>query len=184
MASGIRAVVITVSDACSRGERRDESGEALGATVERASARRSSPQRSYPTILNRSPKPCVSSLIAADVDLIVTTGGTGFAPRDNTPEATLAVIEREAPGPCRSNAHGDLEAHAYGDDLARCLWHLLGDVNRQPAGLAQSGARKFRRNQTCLGTCRRINRGSDSPRGAVKQFVGSRGTIEVSRIRG
>jgi molybdenum cofactor synthesis domain-containing protein len=34
----------------------------------------------------------------ADINLIVTTGGTGFGPRDNTPEATLAVIERQAPG--------------------------------------------------------------------------------------
>src|SRR6185295_17238141 len=33
-----------------------------------------------------------------DVNLIITIGGTGFGPRDNTPEATLAVIERQAPG--------------------------------------------------------------------------------------
>ena len=35
---------------------------------------------------------------SGEIDLIATTGGTGFAPRDNTPEATRAVIEREAPG--------------------------------------------------------------------------------------
>ncbi len=34
----------------------------------------------------------------SDINLLITTGGTGFGPRDNTPEATLAVIEREAPG--------------------------------------------------------------------------------------
>ena len=36
--------------------------------------------------------------VREDINLIITTGGTGFGPRDNTPEATLAVIEREAPG--------------------------------------------------------------------------------------
>ena len=43
-------------------------------------------------------KPCGNIADQPDVNLIITTGGTGFAPRDNTPEATLRVIEREAPG--------------------------------------------------------------------------------------
>ena len=93
----IRAVVITVSDACSRGEREDTSGAALvqlltdlGATiVERK-------------ILSDDLDPLAQILMEfgdrADVNLIVTTGGTGLGPRDNTPEATQRVIEREAPG--------------------------------------------------------------------------------------
>ncbi len=40
----------------------------------------------------------VSLAMREDVDVILTTGGTGFGPRDNTPEATMSVIEREAPG--------------------------------------------------------------------------------------
>jgi molybdenum cofactor synthesis domain-containing protein len=93
----IRAAVITVSDACSRGEREDTSGAALvelltvlGATiVERK-------------ILSDELKPLVETLIEfadrSDINLIITTGGTGLGPRDNTPEATQRVIEREAPG--------------------------------------------------------------------------------------
>ena len=93
----IQAVVITVSDACSRGEREDTSGAALtqlltdlGATiVERR-------------ILSDDLDPLAQALKEFadrnDVNLIVTTGGTGLGPRDNTPEATQRVIEREAPG--------------------------------------------------------------------------------------
>jgi len=44
-----------------------------------------------------------------DVNLIVTTGGTGLAPRDNTPEATLQVIEREAPGLAEAMRLGTLQ---------------------------------------------------------------------------
>jgi molybdenum cofactor synthesis domain-containing protein len=95
--SGIHAVVITVSDACSRGEREDTSGKTLvqlltGIGAEIVAA----------TILSDDLEPLAESLRGFaerdDVNLIVTTGGTGLGPRDNTPEATQAVIEREAPG--------------------------------------------------------------------------------------
>jgi molybdopterin adenylyltransferase len=93
----IRAVVITVSDACSRGKRRDESGETLVQLLSEMGA-----QIVASTIVSDDLEPLTHTLRefagSPDVNLIVTTGGTGFGPRDNTPEATLAVIEREAPG--------------------------------------------------------------------------------------
>ena len=94
---GIRAVIITVSDACSRGEREDLSGQALFELLTESGA----------TIVDRQvladdPDQIVESLNQfarrQDVNLILTTGGTGLGPRDNTPEATRRVIEREAQG--------------------------------------------------------------------------------------
>jgi molybdopterin adenylyltransferase len=93
----IRAVVITVSDACSRGERKDASGELLVQLLKELGA-----EIVGTRILNDDLDPLAEALrkFAAqpEVNLIVTTGGTGLSPRDNTPEATLAVIERAAPG--------------------------------------------------------------------------------------
>jgi molybdopterin adenylyltransferase len=97
MQTPIQAVVITVSDACSRGERKDTSGELLAQLLRELGA-----EVVATRILSDDPDPLAEALQEfADgrkVNLIVTTGGTGLAPRDNTPEATLAVIEREAPG--------------------------------------------------------------------------------------
>lgn len=97
MASGICAVVITVSDACSLGERKDESGESLVRLLTELGA-----EILETKIVSDDLEPLVEQLRAFaqrdDVNLIITTGGTGFGPRDNTPEATLRVIEREAPG--------------------------------------------------------------------------------------
>jgi molybdenum cofactor synthesis domain-containing protein len=97
MAIQIRAVVITASDACSAGEREDESGAALVELLTELGA-----QIVAREIVNDDLEPLADKLRAYadrnDVNLIVTTGGTGFGPRDNTPEATLRVIEREAPG--------------------------------------------------------------------------------------
>ena len=93
----IRAAVITVSDACSRGERADDSGAALVELLSEAGA-----EIVETRIVSDDIDPLVEVLqiLSArdDVNLIVTTGGTGLGPRDNTPEATLKVIEREAPG--------------------------------------------------------------------------------------
>ena len=93
----IRAVVITASDACSRGEREDTSGEAvaqlltdLGATIMDRKVLSDDLEPLAQTLREYAARP--------DVNLIVTTGGTGLGPRDNMPEATRLVIEREAPG--------------------------------------------------------------------------------------
>jgi molybdenum cofactor synthesis domain-containing protein len=95
--SQIRAIVITVSDACSRGERKDESGEALVQLLNAIDA-----QIVASTIVPDDLEPLAETIRAfadrSDVNLVITTGGTGFSPRDNTPEATLAIIERGAPG--------------------------------------------------------------------------------------
>ena len=97
MNPSIRAVVITVSDACSRGERKDESGELLIQLLQEMGA-----EIVLTKIVSDELGPLTETLRQAadraDVNIIVTTGGTGLGPRDNTPEATLAIIQREAPG--------------------------------------------------------------------------------------
>ena len=97
MSASIHAVVITASDACSRGEREDKSGESLVELLTEMGA-----HIVAKVIVNDDLEPLAHKLRAytdlKHVNLIVTTGGTGFGPRDNTPEATLRVIEREAPG--------------------------------------------------------------------------------------
>ena len=95
--TGIKAVVITVSDASSIGEREDTSGETLVQLLTDLGAEIVAKE-----IVNDDLEPLAGKLRVyadrADVNLIMTTGGTGFGPRDNTPEATRTVIEREAPG--------------------------------------------------------------------------------------
>src|SRR5215208_490182 len=95
--SNVRAVAITVSDACSRGEREDASGIALRDLLIEHGA-----QIVETKILSDDLDPLVQALKdfadRENVNLIVTTGGTGLGPRDNTPEATKQGIEREAPG--------------------------------------------------------------------------------------
>lgn len=93
----IRAVVITVSDACSRGERKDESGDHLVILLGELGAEVVA-KEIIPDDLDQIETWLRRFSDRSDVNLIITTGGTGFGPRDNTPEATRKVIEREAPG--------------------------------------------------------------------------------------
>ena len=93
----IRAVVITASDACSRGEREDASGEALRQLLTELGAEIVE-SRILPDDLDPLAQTLRDFADREDVNLIITTGGTGLGPRDNTPEATRSVIEREAPG--------------------------------------------------------------------------------------
>src|SRR5205085_5909459 len=92
----LAAKVLTVSDGVIHGTREDRSGAALVAQLQAAG---------YVVVDQRVVADGVDSVAAAltamadgFAGLIVSTGGTGFAPRDLTPEGTRAVLEREAPG--------------------------------------------------------------------------------------
>lgn len=93
----IRIGIITVSDRSAQGERPDESGPAL---VEAVNQHGWQVVRSQ--ILPDEPEQLAALLAAwsdgGEFDVILTTGGTGFSPRDITPEATRSVIQRTAPG--------------------------------------------------------------------------------------
>jgi molybdenum cofactor synthesis domain-containing protein len=93
----VRVAILTVSDRSSRGERPDLSGPALVKAVQELGWQ----------VVKTAIVPDEQDQIRAELvewcdgniaDVILTTGGTGFAPRDVTPEATLSIVERQAPG--------------------------------------------------------------------------------------
>ena len=93
----LRFGILTASDRSARGERPDASGPALSRLIQEQgwSVNRQA--------LLPDDQSAIRDLLASwadggELDVILTTGGTGFAPRDVTPEATRLVIEREAPG--------------------------------------------------------------------------------------
>jgi molybdopterin adenylyltransferase len=93
----IRTAVITLSDKGSKGERADESGTIIGDLVRHIGA----VVDHYELLPDEKGQIAATLKGLADsgsIDLILTTGGTGVAPRDVTPEATREVIERELPG--------------------------------------------------------------------------------------
>ncbi|MFH1183483.1 MAG: MogA/MoaB family molybdenum cofactor biosynthesis protein [Chloroflexota bacterium] len=93
----MRVAVLVVSDRSYRGERADASGPALARRLAQQGSKVTG-QELVPDELAMIRDRLISWADQDVADIILTTGGTGFAPRDVTPEATLAVIEREAPG--------------------------------------------------------------------------------------
>ncbi len=92
----INVGIMTVSDRCFRGEREDLSGPQIAALL---------PPEAYKVFLRvivpDEEGEIAEQLIAmcdAGCEVILTTGGTGFAPRDVTPEATVSILDRNAPG--------------------------------------------------------------------------------------
>jgi molybdopterin adenylyltransferase len=93
----MRLAILTVSDAGHRGERADASGDAIaGWAAERGYA--VAGRSLVPDETDRIAAALIGWADAGAADLILTTGGTGLTPRDVTPEATRAVLDKEAPG--------------------------------------------------------------------------------------
>jgi len=93
----MRLGILTISDKGARGEREDKSGEVIREVMARAGG----VMQSYEIIPDEAP--VIAGKLAAwadagDLDVIVTTGGTGLAARDVTPDATRSVLDREIPG--------------------------------------------------------------------------------------
>jgi molybdopterin adenylyltransferase len=139
----IAIAVLTISDGCAAGTREDRSGAAIVAWAATAGIE----------IVEQVIVPDESDQIAAhlirwadagNVSLILTTGGTGLGPRDVTPEATRAVIEREAPGIAEAlraaglqhTPRAALSRGIAGTRAATLIVNLPGSVSAVSEGLA------------------------------------------------
>ena len=122
----LRFGILTVSDRSARHERPDLSGPAL---VELVTAQGWKVERTaiLPDNLTGLRETLSAWADEGGLDIILTTGGTGFAPRDVTPEATRHVIERETPGLVEAMRFGSLKVtpHAM---LSRALAGIRGSV--------------------------------------------------------
>ncbi|MGD2045565.1 MAG: MogA/MoaB family molybdenum cofactor biosynthesis protein [Gemmatimonadota bacterium] len=108
----MRVGILTVSDGCARGEREDRSGARIASWCEERGH-----EITHREIVPDETAEIVPRLLdwadRSEVDVILTTGGTGLTPRDVTPEATRSVIEREAPGIAEEIRRRGLEATPF-----------------------------------------------------------------------
>lgn len=116
------AVVITISDSAHAGKREDASGPAARQALSALGLEVDGPLV-VPDEADRIAE--ILLFAAARADLVVTTGGTGLGPRDVTPEATLRVIDRQAPGLAELIRLRGLEKTAFAS-LSRGVCGILG----------------------------------------------------------
>ncbi|HEX9376762.1 MAG TPA: molybdenum cofactor synthesis domain-containing protein [Actinomycetota bacterium] len=140
MRERIRAAVVTVSDGVSGGTREDRSGQAAEDMLREAGFEEVD-RRVVPDV-GPQIEAVLRDLAGEPVDLVVTTGGTGFGPRDVTPEATRAVIEREAPGLAELMRAAGL-AHTPQAALSRAVVGTVGgtlvvNLPGSPSGVRES----------------------------------------------
>lgn len=139
----IRVAVLTISDGVTAGTREDTSGAALAEWAAREG------RTLVARALLSDDGQAVAARLAAwadsgGIDLILCTGGTGFTARDVTPEATRAVIERDAPGIAEEirrrgaagNAHALLSRGIAGIRARSLIVNLPGSLNGVRDGLA------------------------------------------------
>lgn len=122
----LRFGILTVSDRSARGERADLSGPALVETITKQGWQvvKTGIVADDMEALQKSMKEWADS---GEIDIILTTGGTGFAPRDITPEATKGVIEREADGLAEAMRFESLKITPYAM-LSRAIAGIRGQV--------------------------------------------------------
>jgi molybdenum cofactor synthesis domain-containing protein len=94
----VRIGILTISDRSSRGERPDDSGPLIRQLAQERLGAEVAQEGVIPDELDVIRDTLAAWCDQGGLDILFTTGGTGFAPRDVTPEATRAVIQREAPG--------------------------------------------------------------------------------------
>ena len=134
-----RVAIITLSDTASKGERIDESGRVIAEIVR---------NEGYEVVFQKI-IPDEGAMLEAllcgladnnEADLILTTGGTGFSKRDNTPEATRRVIERETPGISEAMRYCSLQ-DAERNVVQRSVRNPQRRVDRQSARKSQGSER-------------------------------------------
>jgi molybdenum cofactor synthesis domain-containing protein len=126
VSSRVQVGVLTVSDGCTAGVREDRSGEVIVAWCA-AHDFDVAVRDTVPDETSRIVPVLVQWCDGMPVDVVLTTGGTGMAPRDVTPEATRAVLERPAPGIAEAIRARGLETTPYAA-LSRGLSGIRGQT--------------------------------------------------------